>query len=110
MDHASAHALGFVTTNVSPGLDDEDFDFLLAQGLLVAKERSLSPGHTELASRALRELWPDGIPRFRVATRYGGGQSHHLGSEVVRGSELSASLDASRPTADIKFSLTRRHE
>ena len=66
VDHASAHALAFVTANVPTGLDDEDLGFLLAQGFLTAGKRSLSPGHAEVAAQALRELYPEGVPKSRT--------------------------------------------
>ena len=81
---APSHALRFATTQVPPGFDDEDLSSLLAQSLVAARDMPLSRGHAKLAARALRELYPDGVPESRADTVHGGGQSHHLGSTITR--------------------------
>ena len=121
-DHTFTHVLAFVHDKhppPPPGFDDEDLGFLRAQGLPTAKMRSLAPGHAELASQVLQELYPGGTPEAKPGTQYGGGRSHHLGSEGARGSGLSLSLffwnrtdlqrtSSSRSHAEIRIRATVR--
>ena len=69
VDHTSTHVIAFVMTNAHPGPDNEDLGFLLAQGFFTAEKRFLSPGHAELASQALRELYPEGVPEAKPITQ-----------------------------------------
>ena len=116
IDHASTHAPGFVTTNVPPGFDDEDIKFILALGLLIAKERSLSPGHAELSSHTLRELWSGGVTEARRTTQCGGGRSHQSGRREPEGPDCQSPLkrttlqrtSSSRPPAETRTKQTGR--
>ena len=99
--HAPSHSLGFVTTQVSQCFDDGDLSSLLMQSLAAAKEKPLARGHSEMAIRALQELYQNGVSESRTGTVNGGGRPHHLGSTTTRCSGLYLDSRGARITAGV---------
>ena len=80
---------------MTPGFEDGELNSIMARGLLTARERPISNGHTELAARTLLELYPGGLPKSSYVRPSDppGERTHYFGSAATRYSGLQRNPD-----------------